>query len=172
MRPPLLLTGPPAAGKSTTALALARATPLGAVIDVDDVRQLVVAGHAAPWHGDAGRLQQQLGVDNACDLARRFHAAGIEVVLADVVTDATAVRYRCQLPALQIVRLRLPLAVARERARRRPVHLTEREFEDLHELDAASSFRVDATVDVAHLGPGGQADAVREVWGRPSTPTP
>ena len=58
---PLLLTGPPAAGKSTTARVLADSLPVAAMIDVDDIRQLVVAGHAAPWDGEAGLLQQRLG---------------------------------------------------------------------------------------------------------------
>lgn len=92
------------------------------MIDVDDIRHLVVAGHAAPWEGSEGRRQQQLGVENACDLAGRFHMAGIEVVLADFLTTATAARYRQHLPDVRIVRLRLPLVEARRRARlRQPV---------------------------------------------------
>ena len=55
---PLLITGPPAAGKSATARALAGLLPLAAVIDVDDLRQLVVAGHAAPWDGESGLVHQ------------------------------------------------------------------------------------------------------------------
>jgi predicted kinase len=172
VRPPLLLTGPPAAGKSTTALALARSAPLGAMIDVDDVRHLVVAGHAAPWEGDAGRIQQQIGVENACDLARRFLKSQIEVVLADVVTQASAAVYRRQLEDLQIIRLRLPLDEARRRARLRPVRLTEREFQDLYRLDAASTFPVDHIVDVADLDPDGQAEAVRRLWFLPLPSAP
>jgi len=64
------------------------------MIDVDDLRHLVVAGHGAPWEADQGRLQQQVGVDNACDLARRFLAMQVEVVLADVVTARTAAQHR------------------------------------------------------------------------------
>jgi predicted kinase len=167
VRPPLLLTGPPAAGKSTTALALARSASLGAMIDVDDVRHLVVAGHAAPWEGDAGRRQQRIGVDNACDLARRFLKSQIEVVLADLVTQATAAMYRHHLEDLQIIRLRLPLAEARRRARLRPVHLTEREFEDLYGLDGAGTFPVDHIIDVVDLDSDGQTEAVRRLWSGP-----
>ena len=142
------------------------------MIDVDDIRHLVVAGHAAPWEGDTGRLQQQLGVDNACDLARRFYMAGIEVVLADLVTAATAAMYRRHLPDLQIIRLRLPFGETRQRARRRPLHLTEQEFEDLYGLDASSNFQADAVVDVAHLAPDEQREAVWNLWSRPSTSSP
>src|SRR5688500_1725013 len=113
MRPPLLLTGPPAAGKSTTAMRLINSAHRGAVVDVDDVRQLVVVGHAAPWEGAEGRRQQRVGVGNACDLARRFLSVGIEVILVDVVTPTTADLYRSRLPNLEIIRLRLPLGEAR-----------------------------------------------------------
>lgn len=44
-RRPLVLTGGPAVGKTTTARPLAEALPRAAFIDVDDLRQLVVAGH-------------------------------------------------------------------------------------------------------------------------------
>ena len=164
MRPPLLLTGPPAAGKSTTALALARSAPLAASIDVDDVRQLVVAGHAAPWEGSAGDLQQRIGVLNTCDLCLRFIAGGIEVVLCDVVTTAAAAIYRERLPGLTIIRLRLPLDEARRRAQSRPVHLSEQEFDNLYDADAASTFAVDHEVDVAGLDRAEQARAIGRLW--------
>lgn len=164
MRPPLLLTGPPAAGKSTTALALARSATAAAMIDVDDLRHLVVAGHAAPWEGGRGRRQQELGVENACDLARRFHQNQIEVVLTDFVTPATAAIYRRCLPGVRLVRLALPLVEARRRARLRPVHLRDQEFEDLFAFDATNELAVDHVVDVAALDPDQQADAVRWLW--------
>jgi len=133
-------------------------------VDVDDVRQLVVVGHAAPWEGDEGRYQQRVGVANACDIARRFLSVGIEVILADVVTPTTADLYRRELPNLQIVRLRLPISEARRRARLRPMHLTEQEFEDLHALDADRNLRVDHVIDVGHLDVEAQTEAVRAVW--------
>jgi hypothetical protein len=61
MRPPLLLTG-----------------------------HLVIAGHAAPWEGKEGQLQQRIGVENACVLARRFLDRSIDVVLSDVLNHETA----------------------------------------------------------------------------------
>ena len=49
MRPPLLLTGGPAAGKSATALRLVEPLRRAAVIDVDDIRHLMIAGrHLLP----------------------------------------------------------------------------------------------------------------------------
>ncbi len=49
MRSPLVLTGGPAVGKSTTARLLALATARAAVVEVDDVRLLIVSG--VPRHG-------------------------------------------------------------------------------------------------------------------------
>lgn len=53
-RLPLVLTGGPAVGKSVTARALAGGRVRCAVVDVDDVRQLVISGAAAPWEGEEG----------------------------------------------------------------------------------------------------------------------
>ena len=75
MGPPLVLTGGPAVGKSTTANHVARRYARAAVIEVDDVRQLVVSGAAAPWDGAEGVAQQRLGVDNACGPRARLSRA-------------------------------------------------------------------------------------------------
>lgn len=69
-RRPLVLTDGPAVGESVTARVLARGREECAFIDVDDVRQLVFAGGAAPWQGSDGREQQRLGVAHACALPR------------------------------------------------------------------------------------------------------
>lgn len=161
---PLLLTGPPAAGKSTTARVLADALPLAAMIDVDDIRQLVVAGHAAPWAGRAGLVQQRIGVENACDLARRFAGSGIEVVIADVLTVRTAELYRARLPTVLIVHLRISLAEARRRAAQRPVYLTDDEFDLLHRQQPPDARLYDSVIDVDGLDLAGQVASVRRIW--------
>ena len=161
---PLLLTGPPAAGKSTTARALGESLPVAAMIDVDDIRQLVVAGHAAPWDGEAGVRQQRLGVENACDLARRFTDSGIEVVIADVLTRPTAELYRARLPSVLIVQLRISLGEARRRAALRPVYLTDDEFEQLHRDQPSDAELYDHVIDVDGLDLAAQVAAVRGVW--------
>jgi predicted kinase len=161
---PLLLTGPPAAGKSTTARVLADALPLAAMIDVDDLRQLVVAGHAAPWDGPAGLVQQRIGVENACDLARRFASSGIEVVIADVLTPRTAELYRERLPSVLIVQLRISLDEARRRAGMRPVYLTDDEFALLHREQPTDVQLYDHVVGVDGLDLAAQVAAVRDCW--------
>lgn len=161
---PLLLTGPPAAGKSTTARDLAKLRPRSAVVDVDDIRHLIVSGHAAPWHGDEGRLQQRIGVENACDLASRLHSIGVDVLIADVIDADTLGVYRRRLPDVVVVRLQLTLAEARRRAATRPVYLTDREFGDLHAADEKEILEVDAFVDVSDLARDEQTAAVMRVW--------
>lgn len=161
---PLVLTGGPAVGKSSCARALALAQPRAAVVDADDVRQLVVAGAAAPWQGPEGRAQLALGARNAAALARGFHAAGFAVVVADVVTPATAAIYRAELPGCLLVHLRIALAGARQRAATRPVHLTDEEFVLLHRWDTADPPRADVLLDVDGLSLAEQVTAVRARW--------
>src|SRR5260370_42111076 len=124
MRPILVLAGGPGVGKSTTASLVARRCARAAVVDVDDVRQLVVAGAAAPWDGAEGLAQQRLGVENACGLARRFHERGFEVIVTDVLTPETLQLYRQQLPRCLIVRLHVAAPEARRRAGTRRGYLT------------------------------------------------
>jgi hypothetical protein len=164
VRPPLLITGGPASGKSATTLLLAKALHRVAAIDVDDIRQLVVAGHAAPWEGEEGARQQRLGVRNACDLAQNFLDARIEVIMSDVVNPDTLQLYRDRLPRLVIVRFRIPLIEARRRATLRQVHLTADEFSRLHEQEAASDLPADHIVDVDQFSLQEQCDAVMQVW--------
>ena len=163
MRPPLLLSGGPAAGKSATALRLVEPLRRAAVIDVDDIRHLVVVGHAAPWDGSEGQLQQRIGVENACDLARRYLHWGIDVVLSDVLTHETAALYRDLLPGVLVVQLRLPLPEARRRATLRPVYLSEDEFDAL-QASQANNLSPDHILDVGPLTLGEQSDAVARLW--------
>src|SRR5258707_4608822 len=166
MRAPLVLTGGPAVGKSTTASLVARRCARAAVIDVDDVRQLVVSGAAAPWDGAEGLAQQRLGVENACGLARRFHEHGFEVIIADVLTPDTLHLYRQQLPRCLIVRLHVTPVEARRRAGTRHVYLTDAEFDDLHNEDRGNPPSADHHLDVTALTIEDQTAAVAEIWAR------
>jgi predicted kinase len=130
----VVLTGGPGAGKSTIARAVAPLRRRCAVIEVDDVRQMLVQPHAAPWEGAEGLRQQRLGVGNAAQLAIAFANDGGDVVIADVVNDETAALYRRTLGdrAVQIVHLRVTEALARERTAGRHYSLTDGQMRSLH----------------------------------------
>jgi len=163
--PPLILTGGPAAGKSVTARALAQGRPRCAVIDVDDVRQLVVSGGVAPWEGQEGQAQQRLGVINACGLGRNFLASGIEVVVADVLTPQSCTLYRRELPGCLIVHMTLDLPDAWRRAASREVWLTDDEFRMLHESDTTNPPDADHHIQVGTLDLHNQTEMVARLWG-------
>lgn len=164
IRSPLVLCGPPAVGKSVTGRSLALSRPRCALIDVDDVRHLVLSGAAAPWEGEEGLRQQRLGVLNACAVAANFLMADVEVVVADVLTPDTVPLYREHLPGCVVVRLTVSLTEALRRASSRRVWLTDKEFRLLHEADAARPPQADHVLAVGALDPARQAEAVERVW--------
>lgn len=170
-RPPLVLTGAPAVGKSVTGRTLAGQRDLRAFIDVDDLRQLVVAGGAAPWDGDSGFALQRLGALNACALAGNFLAHGIEVVVADVLTPATASIYLEHLAECRIVHLTVSWTEALRRAGTRAVWLTDDEFRMLHESDAVSPPPAHHRLGVDGLTIRDQVLLVDRFWAAPNRST-
>jgi hypothetical protein len=131
---------------------------------VDDVRQLVVSGAAAPWEGEEGREQQRLGVINACSLACNFVAVGIEVVVADVLTPETCDLYRRELPGCLIVRMTIDFPEALRRAATREGWLTDHEFRMLHEADGANPPDADHHIQVDTLDLQNQTEKVARLW--------
>lgn len=166
----LVLTGPPAVGKSTIGRGLAERRPRGGFVDVDDVRQFVVHGHAAPWQGDEGVRQQRLGVLNACLVARNLVANDVDTVLADVLSDQTAALYRELLPDVLIVQLVVDRVEAERRAGTRPWHLTPEEFGMLHDQQAGFD-DADVRLDVTELSVREAVDHLLPTWLPPTLPT-
>jgi hypothetical protein len=159
-----VLTGGPAVGKSTCARALAAARPRSAVVDVDDLRQLVVGGAAAPWEGAEGRAQLLLGAANASALATRFTAAGFETVIADVLTPDSAAVYRDELAGCLLVHLRVSMEEALRRAATRTVYLTDAEFRWVHDQDAAHPPDADVVLEVDGWSVAHQVSTLEAVW--------
>jgi chloramphenicol 3-O-phosphotransferase len=116
----LILTGPPGAGKSTVAQALAERYDRVAHIETDVLRHFITpTGYVAPGRPGFER-QQALGIRNACALAANFLAERIAVIVDDVVVTredlaayvqglkptAVPVHYVRLLPSLEVCQQR------------------------------------------------------------------
>jgi chloramphenicol 3-O-phosphotransferase len=156
----LILTGPPGAGKSTVAQALAERYDRVAHIDVDALRHFVTptgyieAGHPGFEH------QRALATRNACALGRNFLEERFGVIVDDVVIsradlDAYVVEMRPAGFPVHYVRLRPALAACQKRNRERRegrigserVEIVWREFEAAGEIGGAT---IDSTALTAY----------------------
>ncbi len=147
---PLLLTGPPAAGTSSAARALAERRRASALIEVDDLRQLVVAGAAVAWQPGEGARQTRLAAAHACAVMSSFHRAGFDVVSTDVLLWDAGPVYRGHAARPLIVHLAVSLEEALRRAATRRVHLTDEEFGHLHASEKGAD-SAHAVVDATGL---------------------
>jgi predicted kinase len=132
----LILTGPPAAGKNTIAEVYVKTHLKCAVIDVDDVRQMLKKPHRAPWEGKAGHRQQLLGARNAIVLTKNFiEAEGVDVLILDVLTEETARMYKRQLAKYhpKIILLSPSLGEVQKRNVKRGLTLKPKEILNLFE---------------------------------------
>ncbi len=135
-----ILTGPSAAGKNTIGYTYAREFPQPcSVIDGDQVRWMYTQPHIAPWHGDDGLRQHQIGVRHNCLLARSFHELGLEVVILDVLWADLAASYRAELAGLphRIVRLLPTLEECLRRHHQRPPSISDDEVKWTYDHTAA-----------------------------------
>ena len=154
----LILTGPPAAGKNTIGIILARQRERCAVIDFDVVRAMLVQPHRAPWQGEEGWRQQRLGVLQACKLATGFAADGWEVILLDVLSDRTLPLYKQSLVPHQftIVQLLPTWAECNRRFHERGPVLTAEEFALVYR-EQEQFTTVDLRLDNTALAPAAAA---------------
>jgi shikimate kinase len=160
---PLMLSGGPAVGKSTCGRLLATSRNRGAFIDVDDIRQLVVAGDATLWSGAEGETQHRLAARNAAALGRNFAESGFDVVAADFVTPDSLITYRRELPGCLVIHLQISFEGALRRAATRPVYLADHEFELLHRMLEIPP-PADITLDVDDFTIEQQTGAIAELW--------
>jgi len=130
----LILTGPPAAGKSTIGPLIAQRMARCIVIDVDLLRAMVMQPHVAPWRGKAGMAQLRLGAQNACAVAQNAVEAGFHVIILDLLTDETATLYQRALHGIEhkVVLLLPSLAESLQRNQLRGQFLTDDEVRLLY----------------------------------------
>jgi chloramphenicol 3-O-phosphotransferase len=123
----VLFGGPAGAGKSTLAAAWCATQSRAAHVELDAVRQLIVAGRADPQDGGSVQSEQYaLSVRACCALARAFDADGYDVALDDVLEPGAFEReWRPALAGLEwrLIALlpRLDEVLARSRGREKRV---------------------------------------------------
>src|SRR5215470_8939791 len=126
-----ILTGPSAAGKNTIGYTFAQKfSKYCAVIDGDQVRWMYTQPHIAPWDGEAGLRQHQIGARHGAMLARSFNSLGLEVILLDVLWANLPSIYRTELNGLplRIVRLLPSLEEVLRRHHLRPPSISDDEL--------------------------------------------
>jgi chloramphenicol 3-O-phosphotransferase len=167
-----MISGPPGAGKSTVARALAERFGFGLHVPVDDLREWVVAGRADPVPRWTNETTRQFGLARAaaCDVAERYAAAGFAVAVDDVVfpddLNSDYARLRA-LPGFLAVLLLPPLevALARSAARRTKAFdagLLEGPIRAIHAAlrGARGAFEHWLVIDNGALTAGATADAI------------
>jgi chloramphenicol 3-O-phosphotransferase len=162
---PLLLTGPPAVGKSSVARALARQHPRSAVVEVDDLRRLVQSGAVPPWEPREGHRQTRLAARHACLLLSSFAGAGFAVVATDVLLGGAGEEYASQPAPPLVVHLSVTLEEALRRAASRTVHLTDEEFRRLHREERGADI-ADVALDTTRLSLQELTATVAQAWER------
>ncbi len=105
VQPVVLITGIPAAGKSTVADLLARRFPRGVHVRGDVFRRMVVAGREETTAdaSDEARRQLQLRYRLGAATADAYHRAGFAVVVQDVVLGPALEDYVAEVEARPLV---------------------------------------------------------------------
>jgi chloramphenicol 3-O-phosphotransferase len=163
----LILTGPPGAGKSSVAMALADRYDRVAHIPVDGLRHFITpTGYRAPGKPGFER-QQALATRNACDLACNFIAERFAVIIDDIVPGRVELDlYLDGLKragvAVHYVRLLPSLAVCHERNRgRRADRVPDERLELLYAEFAAAGEMPGSVIDSAGMTVESTADRLQ-----------
>ena len=167
----LILTGPPASGKSAVAEALAERYDRVAHVQVDVLRHFVTpTGYVAPsGPAEAWQRQQRLAVRNACALAANFLEQRFAVIIDDVVVTAGDLALYLDVlrpigAPVHFVRLmpRLEVCVERNRARTAG-RVPESRISSVHAQFKAEGDAAGVTVDNSEMTAHEAADRLQSL---------
>jgi gluconate kinase len=163
----LILTGPPASGKSSVAEALAERYDRVAHVEVDTLRHFITpTGYIAPGRPGFER-QQALAVRNACALAANFIAERIAVIIDDVIVSGSDLAMyldglRAAAAPVHVVHLMPRLEVCLERNRtRREGRMNPERIETVYREMAAVAEPRGVTIDNSEMTAHQTADRLQ-----------
>jgi predicted kinase len=147
--PVLIITGPPGAGKTTTAAALAARFPRAVHLESDRFFQFIRSGHVEPWRPESND-QNCVVMRIVAEAAARYAAAGYFTVIDGIVIPGwflepvrEVLRDAGHPVALAVLRASLPVCAARVREREGvpglesgPVEQLWRSFADIDGFEA------------------------------------
>lgn len=165
-RPVLILSGPPGAGKSTVAEALADRAERAVHLESDAFFRFIRAGYVEPWKPES-HAQNEAVIRIVADSAAAYADAGYETIVEGIVIPGwflEPLRDALRAPGHPVAYavLRAPLATCQERARRRAreplsepavVERLWRDFADLGDQEPHA-------IEVGDAGPAEVADTV------------
>jgi hypothetical protein len=168
-----VITGPPGAGKTTIAAALARSAPLGVHLVADECFHWIVAGYIAPWSPGAkaqnATVIEAIGAASAC-----YSAGGYHVIVDGIVgpwflphfrrsvgSDASGLRYAILRPSRDIAHQRALARVGQhDLVAPEPVRIMYDVFENLglfedHVIDSSDQLPAETVTAIQRsLGDG------------------
>lgn len=114
-----VITGPPGAGKTTVAAAVARSSPLGVHLVADQCFHWIVSGYMEPWLPDTDR-QNATVIEAIGAAAARYAEGGYDVIVDGIVGPWFLGRFQKAIESatdtLRYVVLRPSRKVAQQRA--------------------------------------------------------
>src|SRR5690348_2725588 len=116
----IILSGPPAAGKSSVGEALALRFPKSAYFSVDTLRHFVKGSYVEPWNDTDDIGQSTLATTIAKDMIKQYLDRGFTVIIDDVIDDNAIAEYQTLFPETYGFLLLPSLDTVRARDLQRP----------------------------------------------------